>query len=86
MSYAILEKYNVLTDELKSEVNDFIDFLLRKNISNTEQFSSKNIVLSKASPSATLKKIQSLFENDKGWNSEAEMIEDMRQFRQSRAK
>lgn len=86
MSYAILEKYNVLTDELKSEVNDFIDFLLRKNTSNTEQFSSKNIVVSKLSSSATLKKIQSLFENDKGWNSESEMIEDMRQFRQSRAK
>ncbi|WP_296028634.1 hypothetical protein [uncultured Treponema sp.] len=85
MSYAILEKYNVLTDELKSEVNDFIDFLLRKNTSNPGQFSN-NIVLSKTSPSATLKKIQSLFEEDKGWNSESEMIEDMRQFRQSRAK
>ena len=85
MSYAILEKYNILTDELKSEVNDFIDFLLRKNASNSGQFSN-NIVLSKTSPSATLKKIQSLFENDKGWNSESEMIEDMRQFRQSSAK
>lgn len=85
MSYAILEKYNILTDELKSEVNDFIDFLLRKNTSNPGQFSN-NIVLSKTSPSATLKKIQSLFEEDKGWNSESEMIEDMRQFRQSRAK
>ena len=57
-----------------------------KNTSNPGQFSSKNIVLSKTSPSATLKKIQSLFEEYKGWNSEAEMIEDMRQFRQSRAK
>lgn len=85
MSYAILEKYNILTDELKSEVNDFIDFLLRKNTSNPRQFSN-NIVLSKTSPSATLKKNQSLFEEDKGWNSESEMIEDMRQFRQSRAK
>lgn len=37
MSYAILEKYNILTDELKSEVNDFIDFLLRKNTSNPGQ-------------------------------------------------
>lgn len=85
MSYAILEKYNILTDELKSEVNDFIDFLLRKNTSNPGQFSN-NIVLSKTSPSVTLKKIQSLFEEDKGWNSESEMIDDMRKFRQSRAK
>lgn len=84
MAYAILEKYNILTDELKSEVNDFIDFLLRKNTSNSGHFSN-NIVLSKTSSSATLKKIQSLFENDKGWSSEAEMIEDMKQFRQSRA-
>lgn len=85
MSYAILEKYNILTDELKSEVDDFIDFLLRKNTSNSGQFLN-NTVFSKTSPSATLKKIQSLFENDKGWSSESEMIEDMRQFRQSRAK
>lgn len=46
-------------DELKSEVNDFIDFLLRKNASNPEQFSN-NIVLSKTSPSATLKKMEKL--------------------------
>ncbi len=86
MSYAILEKYNILTDELKSEVNDFIDFLLKKTALNPDLISDKNIVLSKTLPSATLKKIQSLFEEDKGWNSESEMIEDMRQFRLSRAK
>ena len=57
LSYTILENYNILSDELKSEVNDFIDFLLRKNASNLEQFSN-NIVLSKTSPYATLKKIQ----------------------------
>lgn len=51
-------------DELKSEVNDFIDFLLRKNASNPEQFSN-NIVLSKTSPSATLKKIRARTLNHK---------------------
>jgi len=64
LSYTILENYNILTDELKSEVNDFIDFLLRKNASNPEQFSN-NIVLSKTSPSATLKKIRARTLNHK---------------------
>ena len=57
MSYAILEKYNILTDELKSEVDDFIDFLLRKNTSNSGQFLN-NIVFSKTS---LLYKMQTVF-------------------------
>lgn len=31
----------------------------------------------------TLKEIQALFESDKGWNSEEEMIADMAKFRRS---
>ncbi len=31
----------------------------------------------------TLKEIQALFETDKGWNSEEEMIADMAKFRRS---
>ena len=57
MSYAILEKYNILTDELKSEVDDFIDFLLRKNTSNSGQFLN-NIVFSKT---PLLYKMQTVF-------------------------
>lgn len=70
MPTAVLEKYNTLTDELKSEVNDFIDFLLKNQ--------KKNEAIS------TLKNIQNLFSNDKGWNSEEEMIKDMANFRKSR--
>lgn len=73
MPTAVLEKYNTLTDELKSEVNDFIDFLLAK--------SEKKIKAKE-----TLSEIQNLFKDDKGWNSEEEMIEDMRKFRLSRTK
>lgn len=73
MPTAVLEKYNILTDELKGEVNDFIDFLLDKN--------AKKIKAKK-----TLDEINNLFKDDKGWNSEEEMIEDMRKFRLSRMK
>ena len=79
MSYAVLEKYNILTDDLKLEVNNFIDFLLQKEKLNSEQKEAVN-------PSEVLKNIQSLFKNDKGWASESEMIEDMKQFRLSRIK
>lgn len=73
MPTAVLEKYNILTDELKTEVNDFIDFLLAKN---EKKIKAKE----------TLSEIQNLFKDDKGWNSEEEMIEDMRKFRVSRMK
>lgn len=73
MPTAVLEKYNILTDELKGEVNDFIDFLLDKNAK-------------KIKAKETLDEINNLFKDDKGWNSEEEMIEDMRKFRLSKMK
>ena len=79
MFYAVLEKYNILADDLKLEVNNFIDFLLDKEKLNSKQKKTAN-------SSEVLKNIQSLFKNDKGWASESEMIEDMKQFRLSRVK
>lgn len=78
MPAAVLEKYNTLTDELKIEVNDFIDFLISKN--------SESKKLKENNAKETLKEIQNIFKDDKGWNSESEMIEDLRQFRLSRTK
>lgn len=78
MPTTVLEKYNTLTDELKIEVNDFIDFLIAKN-SESKKCKENNV-------KATLKEIQNIFKDDKGWNSESEMIEDMRQFRLSRTR
>ena len=58
-----------LTEEDYFSAVRYIEFL-----SQTRQNGAKN----------TLHKIQSIFADDKGWNSEEEMLKDMAEFRRKR--
>ena len=58
-----------LTDEYRVAATKYIEFLLQSQ---------------KANAKATLSKIQNMFADDKGWNSEAEMLSDMANFRRER--
>lgn len=71
----------VTVDNLLSTLNDddydvairFIEFLSN---SRKKERAQKSVT--------TLKEIQGMFSDDKGWNSEESMIEDMAEFRRER--
>ncbi|MBP5706494.1 MAG: hypothetical protein J6W76_04345 [Spirochaetales bacterium] len=65
----LMQMISRLTEEDYFSAVRYIEFL-----SQTRQNSAKN----------TLHKIQSIFADDKGWNSEEEMLKDMAEFRRKR--
>ena len=58
-----------LTDDYRVAAMKYIEFLLQSQKTNAK---------------ATLSKIQNIFSDDKGWNSETEMLSDMANFRRER--
>ena len=65
----LIQMIKTLTEEDYFSAVRYIEFL-----SQTRQNNAKN----------TLHKIQSLFADDKGWDSEEEMLKDMADFRRKR--
>lgn len=69
MPQAVAELYNTLTLTAQQEVYDFMMYLAQKQ---------KNTI------KTTLDEINEIFKDDKGWNSEEEMLADMAEFRRKR--
>lgn len=67
------ELLDTLDEQDYDTVIDFIQFLSNKRRAEKASRSSK-----------TLKDIQAMFANDKGWDSEQSMISDMAAFRRER--
>lgn len=64
---------NTLEDEDYNTVISFIEFLSN---SRKKERANKSV--------STLKQIQNMFSDDKGWDSEESMIADMAEFRKER--
>ena len=77
MSYeSVMEKVRTLPEACLEDASKYLEYLLYQyNLDNPGK--QKN-------PAGTLREIQSMFADDKGWESEEEMLRDMAQFRRER--
>ena len=65
----LAEAIETLTGEYRAAAVSYIEYLAREQKKNA---------------SGTLREIQSMFADDKGWESEEAMLKDMAQFRRER--
>ena len=65
----LTQMVKMLTEEDYTAVIKYIEFLISSRTKNTK---------------ATIRQIQEMFTEDKGWTSEGEMLSDMAAFRRSR--